>query len=100
MDKGVVEGGKDVSDTKDQFTFSNLRAERNDFLFLHHLFLGRLIHTVNKNQQERVGCVGGREYGTMMGIRSEQRAGIVAFGDEFCDCQCGRNFRVIGLCAV
>jgi hypothetical protein len=44
MDKGIVEGGEDVCDAKNEFTFSDLRAESHDFLFLHYLFLGRLSH--------------------------------------------------------
>jgi hypothetical protein len=31
VNKGIVEGGKDVSNTKDEFTFTNLRAESDLF---------------------------------------------------------------------
>jgi len=73
MDKGIVEGGKDVCNTKDQFTFSNLRAERNDFLFLHYLFLGRLIHTVSKTGKIRKGWLWGREGVVYHDVYSKRR---------------------------
>jgi hypothetical protein len=44
VDEGIVEGCKDVGHTEDKFTFTDLRAESHDFLFLHYLFLGRLSH--------------------------------------------------------
>jgi hypothetical protein len=44
MDKGIIEGCKDVGHAEDKFTFTDLRAESHDFLFLHYLFLGRLSH--------------------------------------------------------
>jgi hypothetical protein len=39
MDKGIVEGGKDVGDSEDKFAFPDLRAEGGDLFFLRDLLL-------------------------------------------------------------
>jgi hypothetical protein len=51
VDEGVVEGGEDVSDTKDEGTLSDLRTQRDGGFFLGDLhFLGGLQLEKNGSQ--------------------------------------------------
>lgn len=57
MNKGIVEGGEDVCNSKNQLSFSDLGAEGNNFLFLHYLFLGRLLSQSQRVYYNRADCV-------------------------------------------
>jgi len=60
VDEGVIEGGENMGDAKDEFSLTDLRAETDDFFLLHNFLLRRL-------QEISFECyttsIGGREAG-------------------------------------
>jgi len=67
MDEGIVEGGEDVGYTEYKFTFSDLRAKADDFLFLDYLFLRRLCQSAGGMTE-----IEGSEGDTIMKVSNEE----------------------------
>jgi len=66
MDKGIIEGSEDVSNSKDKFSFPDLRTEAHDLFFGSDLLLWRLT----------VSLASGRVGGAGRKVQAKDRGGV------------------------